>query len=67
MEDQSTHSSVCVHVCVCVFVCVCCCVSDVSQDEAFVDEIRVGLRFIASVLLRRIQKASVRYAFNDGP
>lgn len=27
-----------------------------SEDEAFVDEIRSSLRFIASVLLRRVQK-----------
>ena len=37
--------------------------SDLSQDEAFVDEIRSGLRFIASVLLRRIQKAVVLFGF----
>jgi len=40
----------------------CCCYSELSQDEAFVDEICSGLRFIASVLLRRVQKASVDFA-----
>jgi sorting nexin-14 len=32
---------------------------DVSQDEAFMDEIRTSLRFIASVLLRRLQKVDL--------
>ena len=29
---------------------------DLSEDEAFVDELRSSLRFIVSVLFRRIQK-----------
>ena len=35
------------------------CFSDVSADEAFVDELRVNLRFVAAVALRRLQKVSL--------
>lgn len=31
---------------------------DVTDDEAFVDELRVTLRFFAAVLVRRTQKVS---------
>lgn len=33
---------------------------DVTDDEAFVDELRVTLRFFAAVLVRRTQKARKR-------
>ncbi len=38
--------------------CYCHVCRDLSQDEAFIDEIRTSLRFIVSVLLRRAQKVS---------
>lgn len=33
-----------------------CFVRDITDDEAFVDELRVTLRFFAAVLVRRTQK-----------
>ena len=35
---------------------------DVTDDESFVDELRVTLRFFASVLIRRIHKV---YVYNE--
>ncbi|XP_053566468.1 sorting nexin-14 isoform X2 [Bombina bombina] len=32
---------------------------DVTEDESFIDELRVALRFFASVLVRRIQKVDI--------
>ncbi|XP_040205986.1 sorting nexin-14 isoform X1 [Rana temporaria] len=32
---------------------------DITQDESFVDELRLALRFFASVLVRRIQKVDI--------
>lgn len=32
---------------------------DLSEDEAFIDEIRTSLRFIVSVLLRRLEKVDI--------
>ena len=34
---------------------------DLSEDEAFVDELRTSLRFIVSVLFRRIQKVCLGF------
>lgn len=34
----------------------CCGLRDITDDEAFVDELRVTLRFFAAVLVRRTQK-----------
>eukprot|EP00079_Xenopus_tropicalis_P025425 XP_012818627.1 PREDICTED: sorting nexin-14 isoform X2 [Xenopus tropicalis] len=35
------------------------CQSDITEDESFVDEMRLSLRFFASVLVRRIQKVDI--------
>ncbi|XP_075058823.1 sorting nexin-14 isoform X2 [Mixophyes fleayi] len=34
---------------------------DITEDESFVDELRLTLRFFASVLVRRIQKVDIPY------
>lgn len=39
----------------CVFV-----LRDITDDEAFVDELRVTLRFFAAVLVRRTQKVRIQ-------